>query len=114
MLDASKTSTVVAYFFGPQCRACRALWPKFLTIAANNQDVTFVKINTTEKRLMEVADGFRVSKLPWFLILQAQSGEQLASFTANVSTVSTLRAEIAAAKASNPEYTPQCAESWKH
>lgn len=111
VLDAPATSIVVAYFFGPQCNACRTLWPKLTSIAANNQDVTFVKINTNEKRLVDLADGFRVSKLPWFLIFEAKTGKQLASFTANVTSVSTLRAEIAGAKACT---SPQCAESWQN
>lgn len=107
VLDAPATSIVVAYFFGPQCNACRTLWPKLTKIAANNQDVTFIKINTMEKKLVDLADGLRVSKLPWFLIFEAKTGKQVASFTANVTSVSTLRAEIAGAKACT---SPQCAE----
>ena len=47
--------------------------------------------------MRELAQGMRVSHLPWFHFFRA--GELVASFSANVATVSTLRAEVAAHKA---------------
>ena len=102
------SNLVVGYFFSPQCAACRALWPKLTQIASNNQDITFVKINTAEEPLAALAEGLRVAVLPSFIIFK-NNGEQMASFTANLSTVSTLRAELAAAKDCA---TPKCSEAF--
>ena len=108
VLDAPAHSIVIAYFFSPQCIACRALWPKLMQIAGNNTDSRFIKLNTAERPLTELAMGLGVAKLPWFVIYSAQTGEELASFTANLSSISRLRAEIAAAKEClAPEYTKQ-------
>lgn len=108
VVDAPPHSIVVAYFFSPQCHACKSLYPKLRQIAASNSDVTFVKVNAAAPPMADLVQGLQVAKLPWFTVFAAGSGEQLASFTANVSTVSTLRAEIAAAKeCTAPECTAQ-------
>lgn len=109
VLGLSQDSIVLADFFSPQCHACRSMWPKLKQIAESNPDVTFALINTGSKPMLEMAEGFKVSKLPWFIIFEGSTGKQLASFTANLSTISTLRAELAAAKACTD---PMCEADW--
>jgi thioredoxin-like negative regulator of GroEL len=109
VLGLSQDSIVLADFFSPQCHACRSMWPKLKQIVESNPDVTVALINTASKPMLEMAEGFKVSKLPWFIIFEGGTGKQLASFTANLSTISTLRAELAAAKACTD---PMCEADW--
>lgn len=109
VLGLSEDSIVLADFFSPQCHACKTMWPKLKQIAESNPDVTFAMINTALRPMLEMAEGFKVSKLPWFMIFEGGTGSQLASFTANISTISTLRAELAAAKACTD---PMCEADW--
>ena len=95
VLSAAPSTLVVADFFSPSCHACRSMWPKLKQVAANSPDVTFVKIDTAQAEGAALADGLGVSKLPWFVFFEGGSGEQVASFTANLATINTLRAEIA-------------------
>lgn len=91
IMSCDPTRIVLVDFFSPSCYACRSMWPKLKQIAASNPDITFLKVNTAEKPLASLAEGMGVSKLPWFLIFQGGTGEQIASFTANLSTISDLR-----------------------
>lgn len=93
---------VVANFFSPSCHACKSMWPKLKQIAAGNLDVSFIKVNTTA--MVDLAIGLNIPKLPWFMIFQGGSGEIVSSFTANLSTIDTLRAEIAAQKTCMDDY----------
>ncbi len=35
---------VAVKFFAPWCQACKALYPKWMQLAAQNPDVTFIKV----------------------------------------------------------------------
>ena len=99
IMGANPDSVVVAYFFSPTCNACRTLYPKLLQIAKNNKEVLFVRCNTAEEKIASRAEGLQVSKIPWFVIFSGgPDAAEVASFTANLSTVDTLRAEISGAK----------------
>jgi thioredoxin 1 len=102
---AGQSSIVVADFFAPNCYACRSMWPKMKQLASSNPDVTFAMINTSLEQLGDLANILGVAKLPWFVIFDGRSGERRASFTANLRTISVIRAEIAAAKECT---APQC------
>jgi thioredoxin-like negative regulator of GroEL len=107
IMGAPKDTIIVSYFFSPTCNACRTLYPKLLQIAKNNKEVLFVKCNTAEKKIASLADGLKVSKIPWFVIFSGgPEAGQLASFTANLATVDSLRAEISGAKDCT---APECA-----
>lgn len=98
-------SIVMVDFFAPNCYACRSMWPKMKQIASSNPDVTFAMVNTSVEQLGSLANNLGVAKLPWFIIFDGGSGEQRASFTANLGTINVIRAEIAAAKECT---APQC------
>jgi len=107
ILGASPETIVVSYFFSPSCNACRTLYPKLLQIAKNNKEVLFVKCNTAETKIASLAEGLLVSKIPWFVIFSGgPDAGQLASFTANLATVDSLRVEISGAKECT---APECA-----
>ncbi len=42
--NAGKLVTVK--FFAPWCQACKALYPKWMQLAAQNPDVTFIKVGS--------------------------------------------------------------------
>eukprot|EP00890_Picochlorum_soloecismus_P000592 jgi/Picsp_1/1533/NSC_05011-R1_thioredoxin-like 1-2 len=87
---------IVIDFFSPGCLGCKAMWPKVKKLARQNPEIIFAKVNTTDEGLMQIAEGLKVQKLPWFLLFS--SGEMVASLTANLSTFDVLRAEIASLK----------------
>ena len=37
---------VAVKFFAPWCQACKALYPKWMQLAAQNPDVTFIKVGS--------------------------------------------------------------------
>ena len=105
ILNAPKDSVVVSYFFSPTCNACRTLYPKFLQIAKKDKNVLFVRCNTAEQKIASLAEGLHVSKIPWFVIFSGgPDAQQMASFTANLGTIDTLRAEIAGATECTDEH----------
>lgn len=55
------------------------------------------QVNVETPEMRELGRGMNVTHLPWFHMFRG--GDLIASFSANVTTVSTLRAEIAANKA---------------
>ena len=54
---------VVAEFFGPWCKACKAMQPKIMQVVKEHPDVVFVKVNV-EKNL-SLSKDLGVKKLPW-------------------------------------------------
>jgi thioredoxin-like negative regulator of GroEL len=106
VLAAPPGALVVADFFKPSCVGCRALYPKLLKIAASSPEVLFLKVNAAEPGAAGLAAALGADALPWFAFLRggpAATGEPLAAFSANLRTVDTLRAEIAAHKACRAE-----------
>ncbi|PRW56015.1 Thioredoxin-like 1- chloroplastic [Chlorella sorokiniana] len=98
ILNAAPNQLVVVDYLKASCGACRRLYPKLQQIAVQNPDALFVKVNVDlSQEMRELGQGLGVSHLPWFHIWRG--GQLVASFSANVTTVATLRAEIAAHKA---------------
>lgn len=87
---------VVVDFFAPWCIGCKTLYPKLRQIAERNQDVSFIKVNCEVEELRQFAADCGIDKLPFFHLYR--SGELVARFSANISTVSVIRAEIASHK----------------
>lgn len=96
IVGAAPTQLVVVDYLKPSCSACRRLFPKLKQIAASNPETLFIKVNVDTDEMRELGQGMQVSHLPWFHLFLA--GDLRASFSANVTSVATLRAEIAANK----------------
>lgn len=103
IVEASSDRLVVVDYFKPSCGGCRRLFPKLVQVAATNPDALFIKVNVESPEMRELGQGMQVTHLPWFHLFR--SGDLVASFSANVSTVSQLRAEIATNK---PCTAPGC------
>jgi thiol-disulfide isomerase/thioredoxin len=99
LLGTPQGQLVVVDFFTPSCHGCRTMFPKLKQIAAAHPDVCFVAVDASRPELGDLARDLGVTKLPWFQIFRGGGGgEVLASFTANLSTISVLRDEIAGLK----------------
>ncbi|KAL4442958.1 hypothetical protein ABPG77_008449 [Micractinium sp. CCAP 211/92] len=96
IMGAAPTQLVVVDYLKPSCNACRRLSPKLKQIAASNPETLFIKVNVDTEEMRELGEGMQVAHLPWFHLFLA--GDLRASFSANVTSVATLRAEIAANK----------------
>jgi thiol-disulfide isomerase/thioredoxin len=94
----------VAEFFMLSCPGCRTLLPKLHSIAANNPDVDFVKINVEEPGMADVARGAGIERMPGFALYR-DGGARVAAFSITLARVAVLRAEIAA----NKECVGECA-----
>jgi thiol-disulfide isomerase/thioredoxin len=88
----------IVNFTSPECHACTSLWPKLVQLAEQNPSIMFAKVNTALPEMVDIAEGLSVPKLPWFLIFQGGVSNMVASFTANVTTLNVLRAEISRVK----------------
>lgn len=53
---------VAVKFFAPWCQACKALYPKWMQLATQNPDVTFVKVSLFISRSSRVCCEARVVK----------------------------------------------------
>lgn len=84
---------VVVDFFAPWCSGCRALYPKLRQIASANLDVAFIKVNTEVEDMRELANELGVVGLPFFN-LHSACGNHVQAFTANLTKINRLRAEI--------------------
>jgi thiol:disulfide interchange protein len=105
---ADPNSIVVLDFFAPHCRACRGMWGAKKKLAATNPDIIFMKVDATNSQLVPMVKALGVTRMPWFIIMRGGTGDQLASFTANLDTFNVFRAEVAAAKTCTD---PQCITS---
>ena len=90
-------ATLVA-FGSTGCHACRSMESKLVGLAEQNPDIMFAKVNTASPGMAEIAEGLGVPKLPYFLMYNGTERELVASFTANLSTIDVLRAEISNVK----------------
>lgn len=97
IVGAPANQVVVVDYLKPSCAGCRRLFPKLKQIAASNPDALFIKVNVDTDEMRELGQGMQVTHLPWFHIFRG--GDLLNSFSANLTTVAALRAEIAANKA---------------
>lgn len=87
---------VAIKFFAPWCQACKALYPKWMQLATQNPDVTFVKVDTADDTMRAVAAAMGVTKLPYFHMYM--HGQLAKNFTANLHKVSYLKRAISDCK----------------
>ncbi|KAL3137223.1 hypothetical protein ABBQ32_006774 [Trebouxia sp. C0010 RCD-2024] len=87
---------VAIKFFAPWCQACKALYPKWMQLAMQNPDVTFVKVNAADDTMRAVAAAMGVTKLPYFHMYM--HGQLAKNFTANLHKVSYLKRAISDCK----------------
>lgn len=83
---------VTVKFFAPWCQACKALYPKWMQLATQNPDVTFVKVNAADETMRAVSAAMGVTKLPYFHMYM--HGQLAKNFTANLHKVSYLKRAI--------------------
>ena len=85
----------VVFFTAPWCPGCKRLYPKFIQIASNNPSVNFKVVCVADDALRAWAqDCMRVSRLPYFCLFV--EGESVSAFSASLTSINVLRAEIAA------------------
>lgn len=88
---ARNDELVVVDFFAPWCRACKAVFPKFKKLCAENPDVRFLAINFDENK--GLARGLGVKVLPFFHFYRGAEG-RVDAFSASVTKVAKLREAI--------------------
>ncbi|EFN58844.1 hypothetical protein CHLNCDRAFT_140696 [Chlorella variabilis] len=96
IVEAPPSQLVVVDYLKPSCMGCRRIFPKLKQLAASNPDALFIKVNVESEEMRELGQGMQVTHLPWFHLFRG--GDLVASLTANLATVSQLRAEIATNK----------------
>lgn len=64
---------VVACFYSPWCRACRALAPGFTALAKRNGGMTFIQVPATEKNA-NLHNGLGVPSVPYVQVYHPQAG----------------------------------------
>ena len=96
LVNSEAHQATLVVFGSSACRSCRSIEAKIASLAADNEDILFAKVNTAAEGMAEIAEGLGVPRLPHFLIYSQK--ELVSSFTANISTIDILRAEISSVK----------------
>ena len=82
--NARASTLLVVEFYAKWCNSCRRLYPRLCKLAAQEQDVLFVKIEFDECK--DLCRKLGVVKLPYFHIYNG-SGSRLADFAASLDPV---------------------------
>ena len=83
---------VVVDFFATWCGSCRALYPKLISLAKENESEVFLlKVNFDEHKQMSKQLGVRV--LPYFILYRGALG-RVDAFSASLSKIQRLRSAI--------------------
>lgn len=104
LVGSSSYGATLVMFGSPGCRSCRSIEPKVKSLAEQNPDVLFAKVNTAEDGMASVAAGLGVPSLPYFMVYSKKADgpneekELLSSFTCNLHSIDVLRAEISGVK----------------
>eukprot|EP01026_Neomeris_dumetosa_P030260 TRINITY_DN2424_c0_g1_i9.p5 TRINITY_DN2424_c0_g1~~TRINITY_DN2424_c0_g1_i9.p5 ORF type:complete len:240 (-),score=4.20 TRINITY_DN2424_c0_g1_i9:2052-2771(-) len=85
-------SLIVVKFFAPFCHACKTMSPKLSQIVQQHPEVYFIKFNVGSDIMRAQAEEYGVNRLPYFHIFKGP--QHLASFSANLITISRLRRHI--------------------
>ena len=96
LVNSEAHQATLVVFGSSACRSCRSIEAKIASLAGDNEDILFAKVNTAAEGMAEIAEGLGVPSLPYFLIYSQK--ELVSSFTANISTIDILRAEISSVK----------------
>lgn len=103
LVESSYGATLVM-FGSPGCRSCRSIERKVRSLAEQNPEVLFAKVNTAEEGMAAVAEGLGVPSVPYFLLFSKKTEgpneekELVSSFTCNLKSIDVLRAEISSVK----------------
>ena len=87
---------VVVHFKGNWCPDCAKMEYKLKQIAIYNQDLTFIVDNLGAEELLRHFASMGVNQLPYFHLYR--NSDHIAKFTCNLTTITLLRAEVAAHK----------------
>eukprot|EP00249_Psilotum_nudum_P001827 c14527_g1_i1 orf=473-1207(-) len=91
-VTAAGEKLVVIEFFASWCGSCRALYPKLCKLAAEHQDVVFLKVNFDENK--PLCKTLEVKVLPYFHLYRGANG-QLDMFSCSLTKLQRLKDAIA-------------------
>lgn len=91
-ISAAEGKLIIVEFFASWCGSCRALYPKLCKLAAEHQDIVFVKINFDENKAL--CKSLNIKVLPYFHFYRGTS-EQLESFSCSMTKLQKLKDAIA-------------------
>ncbi|CAM6040005.1 unnamed protein product [Sphagnum compactum] len=83
---------VVVDFYATWCGSCRALYPKLCKLAAEHEDVVFLKVNINENKSM--CKSLNIKVLPFFHFYRGAEG-RIDSFSCSLSKLQKLKDAIA-------------------
>ncbi|CAK9212100.1 unnamed protein product [Sphagnum jensenii] len=83
---------VVVDFYATWCGSCRALYPKLCKLAAEHEDVAFLKVNINENKSM--CKSLNIKVLPFFHFYRGAEG-CIDSFSCSLSKLQKLKDAIA-------------------
>ncbi|KAH8933294.1 hypothetical protein BDL97_18G022600 [Sphagnum fallax] len=83
---------VVVDFYATWCGSCRALYPKLCKLAAEHEDVAFLKVNINENKSM--CKSLNIKVLPFFHFYRGAEG-RIDSFSCSLSKLQKLKDAIA-------------------
>ena len=63
---------ILVDFWAPWCGPCRQFAPVYESLAEENEDIVFAKVNTEEER--ELAGHFQIRSIPTLMVFREQIG----------------------------------------
>ena len=84
MQSQNQDKLVIVDFFATWCGSCRALYPKLIQMAEENESIVLLKVNFDENKQMSKSLGVKV--LPYFMLYRGALGK-VAQFSASISKV---------------------------
>lgn len=87
-LSGAGDRLVIVDFYAQWCGACRSLYPKIQSLAKQNPEVLFLKVNFDSNKT--VCKSLSVKVLPYFHVYRGAKGK-LADFSCSVAKVQRLR-----------------------
>ena len=98
-LSLAEDRLVVVDFYAQWCGACRALYPKLVKLAQENEDIVFLKVDYDANKSM--CKGLGIKVLPFFHLYRGSLG-RVDELSASVSKLPRLRTAI------QKHNTPRC------
>lgn len=90
-IAAAEGKLVILEFYASWCGSCRALYPKLCKLAAEHEDIVFLKINFDENKAL--CKSLNVKVLPYFHFYRGSS-EQLEAFSCSMTKLQKLKDAI--------------------
>lgn len=98
-LSLAEDRLVVVDFYAQWCGACRALYPKLVKLAQENEDIVFLKVDYDANK--SLCKGLGIKVLPFFHLYRGSLG-RVDELSASVSKLPRLRTAI------QKHNTPRC------